>query len=415
MKRSVVIVATLDTKGEHVAFVRGILTELGVDTIVVDAGILSEPRTRADITRDQVAAAVGLSLSEISLRGRKGVMLMADGAAHVVGDLYRQGRVDGVMGMGGGQNTAIASTVMQALPLGIPKLIVSTVASGRMSFGPYVGTKDITLMHSVADVAGNNAIISRVLSNAAHAMAGMAKAADRVRPSGRPTIAATMLGMTTPCVERAIQILEQRGYEVAVFHASGTGGQSMEELVRDGFFQGVLDLTPHELSDDLNGGMMGAPDRLVAAGEKGIPQVVAPGGLEMISFGPVDTIPETFKGRPVLIHNSVISSVRLNVKEMEHVARVVAERLNASRGPVGVVLPLQGFCEFNRPGRELYGPEADEAFIHTLRQLLRKDITVVELANHINDPIVADTAAELFYSMMHQFSGAHAPAGGKKT
>ncbi len=414
MKRTVVVVATLDTKGEHVGFVRSILTDLGVDTIVVDTGILSEPRTHADITREEVAAAAGLSLSEISLRGRKGVVLMADGAARVVRDLYQQGRVDGVMGMGGGQNTAIASTVMQALPLGVPKLIVSTVASGQMSFGPYVGTKDVTLMHSVADVAGSNAIISRVLSNAANAMAGMAKAADRVRPSGRPTIAATMLGMTTPCVERAIQPLEQRGYEVAVFHASGTGGQSMEELVREGFFQGVLDLTPHELSDDLYGGLMGAPDRLVAAGEMGIPQVVAPGGLEMISFGPVDTIPKRFKGRPILIHNKVITSVRLNAKEMEHVAEVVAERLNASRGPVGVILPLRGFCEFNRPGLELYGPEADEAFVHALRELLRKDIQVVELDNHINDPIVADTAVEIFNSVMQQFSGARAPTGGKK-
>ena len=414
MNKTVAIVATLDTKGRQVAFVRKLLTELGVNTIVVDAGILTEPRTEPDISREQVAEAAGVPLEDIRRRGRQGVVSMAEGAAKIVADIYHRGGLDGFLGMGGGQNTAIASTVAQALPLGVPKLIVSTVASGNMTFGPYVGTSDVTLMHSVADVAGDNAIISRVLTNAARAIAGMVQDSDRVRPSGRKTIAATMLGVTTPCVERATALLEKLGYEVVIFHASGTGGRSMEELVRSGFFHGVLDLTTHELSDHMYGGLMGSPGRLEAAAEMGIPQVVAPGGIEMISQGPLESISPAFSGRPILIHNTTITSVRLNEDEMRNVARVVAERLNASCGEVGVVLPLKGFCEFNRPGQPLYGPEADAAFVDTLRQHLRKEITVIELDNHMNDPVVADTAVELMHRLMQSHYESRSKEGGKQ-
>lgn len=400
--KTVAIVATLDTKGLEVAFVRDVLRRRGLETVVIDTGVLGEPATPADITREEVASAGGADLAELKASRSRGraMQAMIDGVCRIVPQLYLEGRLHGVLALGGAQNTTLATAAMRTLPLGVPKLVLSTMASGRYTFGPYVGTKDVTIMHSVADVLGINAITARIYANAANAIAGMVSDLDPIQPSGRPVIGATMMGVTTPCVMRARAMLEQRGFEVVVFHANGTGGRAMEELIESGSIHATLDITTHELTDGTFGGDAGYPGRLTAGTRRPIPQVVVPGATDFLCFGPLESLRPEHAQRQWVIHNPYITLVRASPDEMRQVAQIMAERLNAALGPIVVLLPLRGFSDPNQEGREIWNPSSNEAMMDELRRRLRPEIEVIELDAHINDPAFAEAAAASLVELM---------------
>ncbi len=393
---TVVLIGTLDTKGAEFDFVRRRIKQHGAEVILVDAGVLGAPPIKPTITREEVARAAGAEIAALATSGDRGaaVMTMARGAAEIAKRLYAEKRLDGIMGMGGSGNSSIAAAAMRELPVGVPKLIVSTLASGDTR--PYVGANDVTMMYSVVDIAGVNRVSERILSNAAAAIAGMAAAyAKRKRASkSKPLIGATMFGVTTPCVNAARAWLEERGYEVLVFHATGTGGQSMEALVKGGFLAGVLDITTTELADELVGGVLSAgPERLEAAGRLGVPQVVSLGALDMVNFGPLDTVPEKFRGRNLYQHNATVTLMRTTAEECAELGRIIARKLNMAGGPTTVFIPLKGVSMIATQGKPFYDPEADAALIRELKANLRADIPVREMDTDINDPQFAHAMA----------------------
>lgn len=409
-EKVVAVLGTLDTKGAETQYVRECLERLGQKALVIDTGVLGEASLPAEISREEVAHAAGTSIEV--LRGQRdrgeAVTRMGQGAAILVDGLFRSGRLAGVLGLGGSAGTSIAATVMQALPVGLPKLILSTMASGDTR--AYVGVKDVTLMYSVVDIAGLNRFSRQILGNAAAAMAGMAQNYASSAPiehvADRPLIAATMFGVTTPCVTMAHEFLEAQGYEVLVFHATGTGGRAMEALVEDGFIDGVLDVTTTEWADELVGGVLSAgPHRLEAMGRKGIPHVVAPGALDMVNFGPRETVPPQFADRLFYQHNPQVTLMRTTVEENRELGRILAEKLNASQGPVEVFLPLQGVSAIDREGQPFHNPEADAAFRDAFRAALRPDIPVHEMNLHINDEAFAVAMAQRLHELIHGASG----------
>lgn len=392
---TVVLLGTLDTKGPEYEFLCDRVAAFGCDVLVVDAGILGEG-SEADIGPDEVAAAGGAdraSLAAVRDRG-PAVQAMARGATEVVRRLHAEGRLDGILGVGGSGGSSIVAAAMQALPIGVPKLLVSTMASGDTR--PYVGTSDVAMLYSVVDMAGINGLSERILTNAAAAIAGMARAAEGFVSSipPRPLIGATMFGVTTPCVTAAREWLEAHGYEVLVFHATGAGGRAMEALVRAGFITGVLDVTTTELVDELVGGVLSAgPDRLEAAGACGVPQVVSLGALDMCNFGPLDTVPAAFAGRDLYVHNATVTLMRTTEAECAELGRTLARKLSAAKGPVSVFIPLGGLSLIDMPGGPFHDPLADAALVRELRAGLRPDIEVVEMATDINDPAFATAMA----------------------
>jgi uncharacterized protein (UPF0261 family) len=400
---TVVLIGTLDTKGREYAYLRDHVREAGVDVLLLDVGVLGAPLAEPDVRRDEVARAGGTDLETLADAGDRGaaVEAMASGAAKIVKRLYDEGRLDGALALGGSGGTAIAAEAMRALPVGVPKLIVSTMASGDTR--PYVGASDVTMMYSVVDIAGINPLSERILLNAAAAIAGMAKAERREVGGGKPLVGATMFGVTTPCVTRARERLEELGYEVLVFHATGTGGQSMEALMRSGFITAALDITTTELADDLVGGVLSAgPDRLQAAGELGIPQVVSLGALDMVNFGPIETVPPEFKDRLLYKHNPTVTLMRTAPDECAELGRRIARKLNAARGPLTLFIPLRGVSLIATEGQVFHDPAADEALFGALREHLDPDVDVREVDTDINDPefalAVADTLHEHYES-----------------
>jgi uncharacterized protein (UPF0261 family) len=318
---------------------------------------------------------------------------MAEGAAVLVRRLHDDGRCDGVLAAGGSGNTAIATSAMRALPVGVPKLMVSTVAAGETR--DYIGASDVALMASVTDVAGVNSILARILANAAAAMAGMVNAPPVEHVEQRPLLGATMFGVTTPCVTTAREALEQRGYEVLVFHATGIGGAAMEGLVDAGFITGVLDITTTELCDQLVGGVFAAtPGRLEVAGAKGVPQVVSLGALDMVNFGARDTVPSQFEGRNLYVHNPSVTLMRTTPEECAELGRVIARKLAGARGPVALFIPLRGVSAIDDEGGPFYDPEADEALFEALRENLPSNVELHELEHNINDPEFALAMAD---------------------
>ncbi len=371
----------------------------------MDVGILSPPHAEVEIPQTEVANRGGIPLKEVVATGDKGkcTLNMALGAEGITKELYEEGRVHGVVGIGGAQGTEIGCTAMRALPTGVPRLMVSAVASGRHTFGSYVGTKDITLMHSVGDIQGLNFLIKRILENAAGAICGMVKRASGspMKPVGVP-IALSMLGTTTPGALRAKKILEEKGFEVVAFHQNGTGGIAMEDMIREGAFKGVLDLNLHEVSDRWFGGLHGAirDDRLEAAGAMGLPQVIAPGSIEYTVQGPMDSLSETIRKRQCFIHNPRLTLVRLRADELHQVGKLIARRLNRAKGPTKIFIPLRGFSFPDREGLPLWDPEGDQAFIKALQGNLNKSIPLTELDAHINDPEFIDPVVYEFLTMM---------------
>ncbi len=388
----VVLLGTLDTKGEEYAFLADELRRRGITPRIVDAGSRGQPSFRPDVSREEVAKAAGFKLASATDRGTA-VEAMSRGAARVITGLYEQGRLDGIIGLGGTGGTTLISAAMRELPVGVPKLIVSTVASGDTR--PYVGALDITMMYSVVDIAGINKLSRAVLGNAAGAIAGMVVNRPTPAVAEKPLIGATMFGVTTPCVQAARQRLEDLGYEVLVFHATGTGGQSMEALVRAGMLAGVLDVTTTELADELVGGVFSAgPDRLKAAAATGTPQVVSLGALDMVNFGAWETVPERFRERRLYKHNASVTLMRTTPEECAELGKRVAERLNKTTGPISIFVPLRGISMIAREDQPFHDPEADKALIEALRKNLDPRIDLREVDTEINDPDFANAMAD---------------------
>ncbi len=392
----VAVLGTLDSKGEEFAFLKKQIEAEGVSTLVIDAGVLGPPHFAPDISAAEVAAAAGVDLARLVAEKDRGraVAAMSKGAAAVVKRLYDEGRIHGVVSMGGGGGTSIGTAAMQILPVGVPKLMISTLASGDIS--AYVGVKDITMMPSIVDIAGINRLSSRILTNAAGAIAGMVKARPPAGLEDRPLIAATMFGVTTPCITMAREVLEAAGYEVLVFHAVGVGGRSMEELIRGGFIAGVLDLTTTELADELAGGVLSAgAHRLEAAGAVGLPQVVSVGALDMINFGAPDTVPPKYEGRTFYQHNPLVTLMRTTLEESAELGRILARKLSAAIGPTVLMIPKKGVSLIDTEGQPFHDPEADAALFSALEAGLGPNVEVVELDTDINDKTFAVKAAEL--------------------
>ena len=396
MAKTVCIVGTMDTKGLEFAFIKAQIEASGVSTCVVNTGIIGEPQLAPDVSADEVARRAGSSLQALRDEGDRGnsVAVMAQGASAIVAEKQAAGEIDGIISLGGSAGTTIGTTAMQAVPVGVPKIMVSTLASGDTS--PYVQSKDICMMYSVVDIAGINRLSRQILTNAAGAIVGMVNAeAPAAMEADKPLIAATMFGVTTPCVTKARAILEAAGYEVLVFHATGTGGQAMEDLVRGGFLAGVLDVTTTELADELVGGILSAgADRLEAAGHAALPQVVAPGALDMVNFGPPDTVPEKFRNRLFYQHNPTVTLMRTTTEEMAELGRIMARKLSEARGTTTVIIPTQGVSAIDKTGQPFDSPEARTAWCENLKANIGRNVTVIEMDAHINDDEFAKKLAE---------------------
>jgi uncharacterized protein (UPF0261 family) len=404
--KTIALIGTFDTKGEEFSFLRDRIESAGLRTLMIDVGVLASPPFAADISQAEVAEAANEDLAALQKerdRGRS-VTAMALGAAVIVARLHAQGAIHGVAALGGSAGTTIATAAMRVLPYGFPKLMVSTVAAGDTK--PYVGTKDICMMPSVLDISGLNHVSRRILNNAAGAICGMVAAEPARSFDDKPVIAATMFGVTTPCVTAARRVIEERGYEVLVFHATGTGGQAMEQLIEDGAIQAVLDLTTTELADELAGGVMSAgPHRLEAAGRKGIPLLVCPGAIDMVNFGPVETVPVQFQSRQLYVHNPTVTLMRTTPEECAEIGRITATRLNRASGPVTVLIPLQGVSAIDKPGGPFYSPEALNAYCRAVKTTLRSEIKLVEVDAHINDESFARAAADLLLESLGAATG----------
>jgi uncharacterized protein (UPF0261 family) len=396
---TIVVLGALDTKGEEVRFLTGQIEERGHKVLVVDTGVLGQPAFAPDITRDEVATAGGASLPALVSEADRGraVIAMSRGASAMVQRLLERGQLDAVIAMGGGAGTSVGTAAMRALPLGIPKVMVSTLASGDVR--GFVGVKDITMIPTIVDISGLNRISRNVFTRAAGAVCGMVESS--VPPGDdKPIIVASMFGNTTPCVEAARAMLEKAGFEVLVFHATGSGGQTMESLIEARQVAGVLDVTTTEWADELVGGVMSAgPTRLEAAAKTGTPAVIAPGCLDMVNFWAPETVPERLRDRRLYRHNEKQTLVRTTPEENTELGRIIAGKLNASSGPVEVYFPLRGISVISAAGKPYHWPEADAALLESLRRHLRKGIPVHEMDCHINDAPFAQAMAQGLLAM----------------
>jgi len=399
---TVVLIGTLDTKGNEYAYLRDRIRERGVEVLLIDAGILGEPLTEPDVTRQEVAAAAGVDVQALADARDRGAAIeaMSRGAAEIVLLLHAEGRFDAIGALGGTGGTALATHAMRRLPVGVPKLMVSTAASGDTS--PYFGPVDVTMMHSVVDIAGLNKILTQILVNTAGALVGMATATAPPPGEEKPLIVASMFGVTTPCVTVARERLEELGYEVLVFHQIGLGGRSMEEVVKTGAAVGVLDVTTSGLADEIGGGIWpAAPERLEVAGRQGIPQVVSLGALDVIAIGPPEPLPTRFAGRPIYLHNEVLAATRTTPEECRQIGATLARKLNAAMGPTVLFVPLRGLSLLATEDQVFHDPEADEALFSTLRELVdRSRVELHEVDADVNDPEFALAMAERLHELV---------------
>jgi uncharacterized protein (UPF0261 family) len=397
----VAIVGTLDTKGEAVAYLRDRLLRAAVDVMVIDAGTSGRASMHADVSPEDVANAAGASLRELesSTDRLQRLDAMGTGAGMVLARLHARGEVHGAIALGGGQGAALGAAALQRLPLGVPKVLVTSVASGRNMFGPYVGTSDMALFHSVGDIVGVDAVSRLVLANAAAAIAGMVRA-EHLPPAGSPIVGMTMLGMTTTGAMAVRELLIARGIDVVPFHANGAGGRCMEELVERGFFRCVVDFSLQEIVGNLFGGLFdGGPQRFTVAARNGVPQVVVPGGTDYLVVGPLHTLSDELRGRATLPYTPSITLVRTSAAEMEAIGHCMAQRLNSSLGSTKVLIPLGGLSQGGVAGGPFHDPDADAALFACLERELRPDIEVLRHQAGINDEafavLVAGAAMEL--------------------
>lgn len=399
--KTVAIAGTFDTKGEEFLYVKNLFEEIGINTLTINTGVF-KPAFEADISNEEVIKAVGYDLKDIVEKKDRALATecLSKGMEILIPKLYKQGKFDGIISFGGSGGTSLVTPAMRTLPIGVPKIMVSTMASGNTE--QYVGTSDVILIPSIVDVAGLNAISTKIFKNAVFAMAGMLKHDTKEVRNNKPLIAATMFGVTTPCIDKAKEYMENRGYEVLVFHATGTGGKTMESLIDSGYFKGVLDLTTTEWCDEIVGGVLNAgPNRCEAAIKNNIPQVVSVGACDMVNFGPYDTIPEKFKGRKFYKHNPTVTLMRTSIDECKKIGDKLAEKWNGSNGNTTVMLPLNGVSMIDYSGQPFYDKEADSALFNTLRNKLDKSkVNIIELENGINDEEFAKKAAQKLIDMI---------------
>jgi uncharacterized protein (UPF0261 family) len=401
MSKTVAIVGALDTKGPDIAFVKEQIERRGHRAFVIDVGVMAEPGLTPEVTATEVARAGGAELAELRAEGDKARAMeaMTRGAAVVVKELFDQGEIHGILGLGGSAGTVIGTAAMRAVGLHVPKVMVSTVAAGDVA--AYVGASDIVMIPSVVDVAGLNRISQPIYANAVGAMVGMLETEYPALHAMRPLIAASMFGNTTQAVSRCQTLLDQHGYETLVFHATGSGGRCMEQLIVQGWFQGVLDITTTEWADELAGGVFSAgPHRLEAAAAAGVPQVIVPGCVDMVNFWAPETVPAKYQGRLLYPWNPNVTLMRTTADENRQIGCILAEKANASTGPVAFLLPLRGVSMLDSPGGEFWDPEADAALFEAIREQARAGIEVIELDHNINDDAFADAAAQKLLDLM---------------
>jgi uncharacterized protein (UPF0261 family) len=402
----IALIGTLDTKGAEIEYVRDRLTKLGTRPVVIDSGILGDPGCPADVTREEVARAGGHDLDGLRRVGSRGaaVELMLEGVRATCLRLYADGTICGVLCLGGAEGALMGAAAMHALPVGVPKLIVSPSASGRRAFGPFVGESDVIVMHSVIDILGLNQIARAIFDNAAAAVAGMVRDAGRpVSGLGETSVGITMLGQTTPGVMRLREALLEAGREPVIFHANGVGGPAMEHLIEAKALGGVIDYTLSELANSLLDGIHATgPDRLRVAGRHGLPQVVVPGCVDFFNQGPRSELPERYRDRKTYFHNPVATLVRLSADEGTALGQLIAERLNEASGPVRVVVPTRGFSLADAEGGDLWDPEADHAFVESLRSALRPDIPFEAVDAHVDDADFAELVANRYLTLLEE-------------
>lgn len=399
--KTIALIGTFDTKGEEYLYVKNKIEDLGVRTLTIHAGIF-EAAFSPDIDHDSVGVLGEESIAELQEKKDRGhaMEVMAKGLCALIPKLYEEGLFDAVLALGGTGGTSLVTPCMRLLPLGVPKIMVSTMASGDVS--RYVGTSDILMMPSIVDVAGINCISSQVLTHAVHAIVGMVEHENTDIPVKKPLIAATMYGVTTPCIMRAKEYLEQEGYEVIIFHASGTGGKMMESLINSGIVDGVLDLTTTEWIDEIAGGIMAAgPERLDAAALNGIPQVVSVGAADMITFGERSSLPEKYKNRVVYMHNPAITVVKSNIEENIAFGIKVGEKLNQCKSNAALLLPIRGVSMNDKAGSKYYGPKEDQALFITLKKVINNPLVeIIDVDAHINEEVFAISAAKKLIELM---------------
>jgi uncharacterized protein (UPF0261 family) len=400
-RRTVIVLATLDTKGEEAAFLRECIEAHGLRTCVIDSGVVGRPAMTADISRQEVAAAGGAQLSKLLEHAERETTapIMAAGAKKIVCNLVEHELADGIISLGGTQGTTLSTAVMRALPYGFPKVMVSTIASGNVA--PWVGIKDIVMFPSVTDILGLNAFSRTILANAAAAVCGMAEVKHSAERSEKRTVALTTVGITTTGAMEAVRVLDEAGCETIVFHAVGTGGQAMEAMIEQGFIDAVLDFSTIEVSNYMFHALLsGGASRLTTAGKLGVPQVICPGAVEVLVFNEPDTVPEPFRSRRLVRHSPQITDVRLNGAEMAEVGCEIARRLRHTTDPAVFLVPTSGYDSYAVSGEPFFDPKADERFVHELKANLPEYIEVRERPTHINDPLFAQEAANTLLELM---------------
>lgn len=388
------LIGTFDTKGREFSYLKKLLEERGLGVLCIDVGVF-EPQFTPDICSEEVAAAAEKDIHELVERRDRAAATeaLSNGLEKLLPQLYAQGRLDGVLSAGGSGGTALATPAMRALPIGVPKIMISTMASGNVS--QYVGDSDIIMMPSIVDVEGLNQISRKVFGNAVNAISGMLDQRAETEETGKPLLAATMFGVTTPCIKEAKAYLEEQGYEVLVFHATGAGGRTMEALIDGGYIKGVLDITTTEWCDEIVGGVLTAGShRLEAAGRNAVPQVVSVGALDMVNFGPWDTVPERFKKRKLYRHNPMVTLMRTTPEEVKKIGEAIAEKLNKAVGKTALILPLRGISAIDVEGGPFFDAQADKVLFDTLRDKVASHVELIEVEQDINSPEFARKAAE---------------------
>ena len=402
MKKKLLIISTMDTKGREAAFVKDYVQGLGIHPLLMDIGTLGDPVTEPDITRFDVVRTAGYHFEDLVKAKNRSISVKAvqEGGAILAKRLFEEGNLDGVLGMGGGTGTAIVTYIMRSLPFGVPKVVISTVASRDVR--EYIATKDIMMFHSVADLLGFNEFIRLILGQACHAVCGMIEKGRGMKKE-RPMVAVTAYGINSVCAMNAEPLLQAKGYEMIGFHANGCGGMAMEELIAQGLIAGVLDFTTHEIADEMFGGYCRGigPTRLETAGKTGIPLVVVPGGLDNAVFSPFYPMPDRLKGRKRHPHD-IRFCVRMGPEEMKEFARIIGEKLNQSKGPTYILIPKKGWSEADKAGMELFEPETNQVFVEELKRIITPSIPIEEIDVHISEPVFAGRAVEILDHMIRE-------------
>lgn len=401
--KTIAVLATLDTKGQEAQYLREQIEKAGDAALVIDVGVVGQPATRPDITREEVAEAGGMSLVELLRDPDREVAapVMAAGATKIVTGLVEEDKIQGIVSMGGTQGTTLATRVMRALPYGLPKVMVSTMASGNVA--PWVDIKDITMMFSVTDILGLNPVMRKILANAAGAVCGMANVEIALEQGDKPLVGVTTVGITTQGAMKAIEVLEDAGYETIVFHAIGPGGRAMEQLMEEGVIGAVLDYSTIEVSNEIYHALLAGGDkRLTTAGQLGLPQVLCPGAIEVLVYNEPETVPPPFNTRKLIRHSPQITDVRLNGEEMAAVGQEVARRLSHTTDEAIFMIPTAGYDSYAVEGEGFYDPESDQAFVDALKANLPSNITVIERDTHIEDPAFATEAAQRLIKLIEE-------------